>query len=207
MRKSRPPARRGAVLLLMLARPPGRPARSRTRTPDRRPSSSTGPRPGSRARRRARRSSASAGGVAELVVVGRHDHHIGVLHGLLEGHGRASATWGSCATTSASSRSSSRISLCASESRSSSVSALNARPSTATLRPASAPRLAVSGACEPNPGCTGRGPAVWAQPAFDAFHQEQGHRLVHTRDREQHSGCIGALLGEGEVLAQSRCRP
>ena len=50
------------------------------------------------------------------------------------------ATSGSWIATSASSRSSSRMSLWASESRSSSVSALKASPSTATLRPDSGPR-------------------------------------------------------------------
>ena len=91
------------------------------------------------------------------------------------------ATCGSWTTTSASSRSSSRISLCASESRSSSVSALNASPSTATLRSASEPSRRLI-------------PST----------QEQRHRLVDARDREQHPGRVRALLGEGEVLAQAR---
>ena len=83
---------------------------------------------------RARWRAASAG--AELGVVGRDDDGVGALHGLFEA---ASATRrrGSWMATSASSRSSRRISLCASESRSSSVSRLKASPSTATLRPRS----------------------------------------------------------------------
>ena len=92
-------------------------------------------------------------------------------------------TWGSWTATSASSRSSRRTSLWASESRSSSVSALKARPSTAILRSASAP-----------------------EAPLDPLDQEQRHRLVHARDREQHPGRVGALLGEGEVLAQARPR-
>ena len=91
------------------------------------------------------------------------------------------ATCGSWTATSASSRSSSRMSLCESESRSSSVSALKARPSTATLRPRSEP-----------------------EPALEALDEEQRHRLVHARDGQQHPRRGRALLGEREVLAQAR---
>ena len=90
-------------------------------------------------------------------------------------------TCGSWTATSASSRSSRRISLWASESRSSSVSALKARPEHGDL----AVRQR-------------------AQATLDPLDQEQRHRLVHARDGEQHPGRVRALLREREVLAQAR---
>ena len=38
---------------------------------------------------------------------------------------------------------------------------------------------------------------------LDALDEEQRHRLVHPRDGEQHARRVGALLREGEVLAQA----
>ncbi len=45
-----------------------------------------------------------------------------------------------------------------------------------------------------------------ADPPLDALDQEQRHRLVDARNREQHAGGVRALLGEGEVLAQAGAR-
>ena len=45
-----------------------------------------------------------------------------------------------------------------------------------------------------------------AEPRFSPFDEEQRHRLVHARDREQHARRARALLGEREVLAQARAR-
>jgi hypothetical protein len=49
-------------------------------------------------------------------------------------------------------------------------------------------------------------PAQGAEPALDAFDDEQRYRLVHARDRQQHARRRRAFLGEGEVLAQARPR-
>ena len=160
------------------ARSSARSARRRRRRPGRRRSSSRGrrraprrrPAPRSRAARRAAELRwLVATTTASAPATASSSGCVGV------------ATCGSWTATSASSRSSRRMSLWASESRSSSVSPLKASPRTAILRPSSVP----SAALEP-------------------LDEEQRHRLVDARDGEQHARRVGALLGEGEVLAQAR---
>ena len=90
------------------------------------------------------------------------------------------AACGSHTATSASSRSSSRISLGDSESRSSSVLRLNVRPRTATLREDRLPSRR------------------WIPST-----RNSGTASLHARDGQQHSRGVGALLGEREVLAQA----
>ena len=166
-RRRRPPSRRAAP-----------PSRRRTRTPARCPGCSTDRPAGSRRRRSARISRSVSGCsnsewlVATITTSASRTASASGCVGV--------AACGSQTATSASSRSSRRISLGDSESRSSSVSRLKVSPSTATLREERLP-----------------------MPALDPLDQEQRHALVDARDRQQHAGRVGALLGEGEVLAQA----
>ena len=90
---------------------------------------------------------------------------------------------GSHTATSASSRSSRRISFGDSESRSSSVSRLKVSPSTATLREDSV-----------------------AEPALDPLDQEQRHRLVDAGDRQQHAGGVRSAPRRRRSPCAGRCR-
>ena len=155
------------------------PSRSRRRTPGRRRTRSRGRRRGSRAPRASAIAASVSGREYALWLVATITTSAPAIASSSAAVGLA--TTGSWTTTSASSRSSSRISLCDSESRSSSVSRLNARPSTATRRSRSV-----------------------AEPALDAVDEEQRHGLVDARDGEQHARRVRALLGEREVLAQAR---
>ena len=47
------------------------------------------------------------------------------------------------------------------------------------------------------------GRAATAEPRLEPLDEEQRHGLVHARDGQQHAGRAGALLREGEVLAQA----
>ena len=124
---------------------------------------------------------ASARGVAERAVVGGDDHGIGVAHRVLERARVGVGTSGSCATTSASSRSSSRTSLC-------------------DEAVALVVGVGLEGEAE---HADARGPRASPMRRSQPADQEQRHRLVDARDGEQHAGRVRALLGEREVLAQA----
>ena len=154
--------------------------RSRRRTPGRRRTRSRGRRRGSPARAVRAIARERLGRRVRGVVRG-DDDDVGAASRPRRSRRVGVATTGSWTATSASSRSSRRISLCESESRSSSVSPLNASPSTATLR-------------------SRRSPSRRLIPST----RNSGTLSLTRETASSMPGALRALLAEREVLAQAR---